>query len=108
MFSKGVEAAIRDAIERGEFDRLPGAGKRIDLSAYFETPEDLRLAYSVLKNSGMFPEEVELVQQINDLEEQTKLAANESERLAATRRLRELQLKLNVLKDGRKRKPHEK
>jgi len=36
---KIVEEAIRKAQERGEFDNLPGKGKPIDLSEYFETPE---------------------------------------------------------------------
>ena len=41
---KAVEAIIKEAQERGEFDNLKGKGKPIDLSAYFETPEDVRMA----------------------------------------------------------------
>ena len=52
-FDKIVEAIIREAQERGDFDNLKGKGKPIDLSAYFETPEDLRMVYSMLKNAGM-------------------------------------------------------
>ena len=33
-FDKSIEAIIREAMERGEFDDLPGKGKPIDLSAY--------------------------------------------------------------------------
>jgi hypothetical protein len=40
------------AQERGDFDNLKGKGKLIDLSAYFEMPEDLRMAYSMLKTQG--------------------------------------------------------
>lgn len=108
MFSKGVEAAIRDAIERGEFDGLPGAGKRVDLTAYFETPEELRLAYSMLNNAGFLPHEVELTQQIDALQEQARLAANEAEHQSAAQRLRELQLKMNLLMEGMNRRRHPK
>ena len=51
-FDKIVEELIKKAQERGEFDNLPGKGKPIDLSAYFEMPEDVRVAHSVLKNAG--------------------------------------------------------
>ncbi|HET9589851.1 MAG TPA: DUF1992 domain-containing protein [Anaerolineales bacterium] len=43
-FDKAVEAMIKEAMERGEFDDLPGKGKPIDLSAYFDTPEEVRMA----------------------------------------------------------------
>ena len=48
---KAVEAIIKEAQERGDFDNLKGKGKPIDLSAYFETREDVRMAYSMLKLS---------------------------------------------------------
>jgi hypothetical protein len=37
---KSVEAIIKEAQARGDFDNLKGKGKPIDLSACFETPED--------------------------------------------------------------------
>ncbi len=43
-FDQIVEALIREAQERGEFDNLSGKGKPIDLTSYFETPEDVRVA----------------------------------------------------------------
>lgn len=88
MFSKGVEAAIRDGLERGDFDQLPGAGKPIDLSAYFETPEDLRLAYGMLKSAARVPQEVDLMQQINELEEQARQVSSKAGVQPAARRLR--------------------
>ena len=50
---KIVDALIKEAQARGDFDNLPGKGKPIDLAAYFNTPEDVRNAYSMLKNAGM-------------------------------------------------------
>ena len=41
-----TEETIRKAIERGEFDNLKGQGKPLDLTAYFNTREDLRMVGS--------------------------------------------------------------
>ena len=51
MFSESlIDEIIREAMEKGEFDNLPGKGKPLDLEAYFATPADVRLGYSVLKS----------------------------------------------------------
>jgi hypothetical protein len=44
-----IDELIRSAFERGNFDDFPGNGKPLDLRDYFNTPEDLRLAFSILK-----------------------------------------------------------
>lgn len=64
-----VEAIIKEAMERGEFDNLPGKGQPIDLTEYFEMPEEVRLANSVLKNAGMASPEVELLKEIAGLKQ---------------------------------------
>ena len=53
-----VEAKIREAIERGDFDNLPNKGKPLDLSGWLKTPEHLRMSHSILKNAGYSPSEV--------------------------------------------------
>jgi hypothetical protein len=63
-FDKIVESLIKEAQERGEFDNLPGKGKPIDLTSYFETPEEVRLAQSILKNAGMTSPEVQILKEI--------------------------------------------
>jgi hypothetical protein len=68
-FDRIVEAIIKEAMERGEFDNLPGRGKPIDLTEYFETPEEVRLANSVLKNAGMTSREVDLLKEIAELKQ---------------------------------------
>jgi DnaJ-like protein len=83
-FDRIVEAIIKDAMERGEFDNLPGKGKPIDLSEYFETPEEVRLANSVLKNAGMTSREVDLLKEIAELKQ--ALAAMLDERKERHRR----------------------
>jgi hypothetical protein len=45
--SKSSDEIIQEAMQRGEFENLPGKGKPLNLSDYFNTPEDVRLAYSI-------------------------------------------------------------
>jgi hypothetical protein len=50
-----IDQKIREAMERGEFDDLPGKGQPIDSSVNpFEDPE-LRLAHRMLRNAGFAP-----------------------------------------------------
>jgi hypothetical protein len=67
-FSRVAENRIREAVANGEFDRLPGAGKPLNLDEYFATPEDLRMAFSILKNANCAPVEVELFKEVARLE----------------------------------------
>ena len=64
-FDETVEALIKEAQARGKFDDLPGKGKPLDLSEYFNTPEDVRVAQAMLKNAGMVPVEIDLLQEIS-------------------------------------------
>jgi len=79
-----AENRIREAMQQGEFDNLPGAGKPIDLDGYFKLPEHLRVAFSILKNSNCVPAEVELLNEIADLEQ--RLASATEEQAPAIRR----------------------
>ena len=62
-----VEARIERAIERGELDNLPGRGRALDLDDDACVAPELRLAYRILKNAGIVPEEVELRREIASL-----------------------------------------
>ena len=55
MFEKLVEERIQEAQQRGDFDALPGAGKPLPRDDDGLVPEELRLAYRVLKNAGCVP-----------------------------------------------------
>lgn len=54
-----IDQKIREAMEQGEFDDLPGKGKPLDTSENpFEDPE-LRLAHRMLRNAGFAPSWIE-------------------------------------------------
>jgi hypothetical protein len=101
-FDKIVETAIQEAQARGEFDNLPGQGKPIDLTEYFNTPEDLRVAQAMLKNAGMVPAEIELLQDIAALRESLESATG-IDTVKIRKVLEEKQLQFNLLLEGRRR-----
>lgn len=47
-----AERKIKEAMEEGQFDNLPGRGRPQKLEDLSHLPEDLRLAYTILNNSG--------------------------------------------------------
>ncbi len=96
-FEKTVEKIIREAMERGEFDNLPGKGKPIDLTAYFDTPEEVRLAYSILKNAGMVPREVELLKEIAELKQMESALVEEKKRLEVHKEIEKKQVEFSLL-----------
>ncbi|RYD36045.1 MAG: DUF1992 domain-containing protein, partial [Verrucomicrobiaceae bacterium] len=62
-----AEARILEALAGGEEDKLPNKGKELNLDSYFQTPETLRMAFSMLKGAEVVPEEVGLLQQSHQL-----------------------------------------
>ena len=99
-----IEQKIKEAMARGEFDNLAGRGKPLDLEAYFNTPEDLRMAYSMLKSNDFVPQEVEIFKEISELNEKLATADSEAQRQALSSRLNERKLALRLLLDRRRRK----
>jgi hypothetical protein len=101
---KHIDKMIGDAIERGEFKNLRGEGKPLDLEAYFATPEDVRLGYSVLKSNDFVPEEVDRLREIGDLREQIEKCTNETDRAKLKKLLSEKELALSLILERNKRK----
>jgi len=97
VFDKLVEQKIREAQRAGEFDRLEGAGRPVNLDAYFSAPEELRAGYAVLKNAGVLPEEAQLRGEINTLRGRIDACHDAQERERLTRSLAELTLKYSLM-----------
>ena len=80
-----IEKKIRESVENGDFKNLPGEGLPINLNDDEGVPNDLKMAYRILKNSGMVPTEVSAYQEIQSLRQQLKdnqnLTSEEVEKL---------------------------
>lgn len=100
IFAKIAEQRIREAIERGEFDRLEGMGKPIFFEDETWIPEDLRSAYRILKNAGCVPQEIELRKEVLTFRELLQTIDDDRERL---KKIRELNFKILKLNELRKR-----
>lgn len=98
-----VEALIKEAQERDEFDNLPGKGKPIDLSAYFETPEEVRMAQSVLKNAGMTSPEVQLLKEIAELRQVMEAAKDDARKQEIGKQIQEKQIQFNIMMERQQR-----
>lgn len=61
-----VEQRIQEGLERGMFDNLRGAGKPLNLDEDALVPEDMRMAFRLLRSNGLAPLWVELNKEIRD------------------------------------------
>ncbi len=98
-----VEALIKEAQERGEFDDLPGQGKPIDLTSYFETPEDIRVAESVLKNAGRTSPEVQLLKEIAELRQLLSRTVDEKKKDGLLKQIQRKEIAFNLMIERQKR-----
>ncbi len=97
-WTKLAEERIKDAIERGELDNLPGAGKPLELEDDSRLDPELRMAYKVLKNAGFTPPELDVRNEIVRAEEMLAQAPDEKSRYQAMKRLNFLTMKLGTLR----------
>jgi hypothetical protein len=98
IFQKIAEQRIKEAMEGGEFDDLPGKGEPLVFEDDSRVPEDLRLAYKILKNANCVPPELWLKQEIRQLEDLIKALPDEKEKYKQIKRLNFQILKLNMLR----------
>ncbi len=96
-FSRIAENRIRQAMAEGQFENLPGTGQPLNLEEYFSTPEDLRLAYSILRNANCVPSEVELLNEVSRLERAIAETADATARQSLQRALRDRRTQLAVV-----------
>lgn len=77
-----IDQKIREAMERGEFDDLPGKGEPIDTSENpFEDPE-MRLAHRMLRSAGFAPSWIE---ERKDIDSELEIARKELSRVWTVR-----------------------
>jgi hypothetical protein len=98
FFHRVVEEKIIEAQRAGTFDNLPGKGKPLELEDLSWVPEELRVAYHILKNAHVLPPEVELLKEIHTLEDLLKYIEDEGERRSLAKSIQLKVIRLDLLK----------
>jgi hypothetical protein len=96
-YQKIIEQKIQEAVNKGEFDNLPGRGKPLNLEDESRIPEDLRLAYKVLKNANCLPPEIELRKEIRQMEDMLENIPDEKEKYRQIKKINLKIMKLNMM-----------
>lgn len=97
-FQMIAERRIAEAMERGAFEHLQGAGKRLPKDTDPEVPVELHMAYKILKNAGCLPPEMEVRKQINNLAELLAVCEEGDQRQEHLRQLRALLERLGTIR----------
>ena len=101
IFRTIAERKIKGAIEEGAFTNLPGEGKPLSFEDETWIPEELRVAYRILKNAGFVPPDLELRNEIIQMRDLINRIDDDKERL---KKVRELNYKIMCL-DMLRRRP---
>ena len=96
IFVKIAEEKICEAQAKGEFDNLPGKGKPLNLDEDNHIPQELTIAYKILKNSGYIPPELEIQKEINTTLDLLKHCTDEREKYKKIQKLNLLITKMNM------------
>ena len=101
VFDKIAEQKIREAMDNGEFDDLPGKGKPIELEDDRHIPQDIRLAHKILKNADCLPPELEIRKEIFSIEEMLEGVKDTKDKYRQIKKLNYLIMKLNMTRPGK-------
>ena len=99
-FERIVEERIKAARKKGAFDNLEGTGRPLELFDDLHIPEDLRMAYKILKNADCLPPEIELKKEISRTEDLLAGMQDTEERYRTLKKINLLIMKLNVTRKG--------
>lgn len=101
LFSQLAEERIKEAIRNGDLDNLKGKGKPLKQDELRHVPDDLRMGYRILKNSGYLPEEASLAKEQATLKELIDACKDPDEKEQLTKQLTEKELHYRLLMEKR-------
>ncbi|GAB6989042.1 DnaJ family domain-containing protein [Paenibacillus pini] len=96
-----AEQKIKDAMEQGEFNHLPGQGKPLYIEDLSHIPPELRVPYKIMKNAGLIPDELALQGDCLRLENLINLCMHADEKEDLQTKLNEKRLRLQRLAEER-------
>ena len=105
ILAKIAEQKIREAIERGEFDNLAYHGKPLKFEDLSGVPDTLRMGYTILKNAGILPPDMQLKKDILALRDLLRACDDTEERSQMEHTLHEKMLRFNMMMERHLHKP---
>ena len=90
-----AERRIAQAQKDGEFDHLPGAGRPLDLEDDSQVPQELRMAFKVLKNAGYVPPEIADRKEINTILDLLEHCEDGAEKVRQMQKLDVILMRMN-------------
>jgi hypothetical protein len=96
VLNKLADERIREAMDRGEFDDLPGKGQPLQLEDDSHLPDDIRIGYKILKNADCLPPEVAIMKEIRTTEQLLAGMQDTREKYQQMKKLNFLVMKLNM------------
>ena len=95
IFEQRVEEVILAAMQRGELDDLPGSGKPLPVEEDMLVPEEMRMAYKILKNAGLVPPEIATRRAMEETRKAIRMSRDQAETLKLARKLNYLSMQLD-------------
>jgi len=93
-----AERRISEAIQNGHLDIQGWQNRPLPMTNDILVPEELRMAFKILKNAGYLPPEIETKKEIQQLEDLLSTCEDECTRVKQIKKLNYLVLKLNLMK----------
>ncbi len=98
----GVDDIIKQWVERvektGELKHIEGFGKPFKFNdGFLETPDDLRMAYKILKDAGYVPAEVEMLNRLAALRDELAATQDAEQQRVLRTKIAETQQKVAIM-----------
>ncbi len=98
----GVDDIIKQWVEKvektGELKHIEGFGKPFKFNdGYLETPDDLRMAYKILKDAGYVPAEVEMLNKLAALRDELSATQDAEQQRVLRTKIAEMQQKVAMM-----------
>jgi hypothetical protein len=95
LLEDDIGRALRDSEARGELKSAPSYGKAMSFGdGYDETPDELKMPFKMLKDSGYAPPEVQLMRDIATLQAELDGQPDDAAGRAKRQRLSEMRQQL--------------
>lgn len=96
------EERIKKGYKEGEFENLPGFGKPLPHDELSHVPDDLRMAYRMMKNAGYTEEDNAVKQEMATIEDLIKKCEDPAEKKDLQKQLNQKLLKFNRMMSKRR------